>query len=143
MYFVHYLPLPWTNFYAIPNPHFFHLVCNDRASNVHALDLHGLDVIYKVSKRILVYKLMFLAFFFFFFIFIMFTSIVMVVVIVKIKCFLSINTRTGSFTILNGLFLHVGGDFVLLEMDLQTHLSRVGLIHYINFLTSKFEWLTL
>jgi hypothetical protein len=67
----------------------------------------------------------------------------MVVVIVKINCFLSINTHTGFFTILSGLFLHVGGDFVLLEMDLQTHLSRVGSIHYINFATSKFERLTL
>lgn len=62
----------------------------------------------------------------------------MVVVIVKISCFLSINTHTGSFTILSRLFFHVGGDFVILEMDLQTHSSRVGSIHYI---THKQIWM--
>jgi hypothetical protein len=64
----------------------------------------------------------------------------MVVVTIKINCFLSISTHTGSFTILGGLFLHVGGDFVLLEMDLQTHLSKFGSIHYINFVTHKQIW---
>lgn len=70
----------------------------------------------------------------------MFASTVIVVVIVKICYFLSINTHIGSFTILSELFLHVGGDFVLLEMDLQTQLSRVGSIHYINFVTHKQIW---
>jgi len=64
----------------------------------------------------------------------------MVVVTVKISCFLSINTHIGSFTILGGLFLHVGHDFVFSKMDLQTPLSRVGSIHYINFVTHKQIW---